>query len=572
MKKKFRSLLIDIGPGYHLQIRQLHSMIKDKCDSSMLFFDIDKGIDKVGEDLRYHYTMNYSDFSNTYNIFENYIKKGNFDLIGISLMSHHWEVYILLSKIIRQVLPKCKIITGGVHAWHIDPLGTLEYCDYICAAEGEELFSELIDRLSANADDSPLRIPGMIEKHNDEVIRTPTKKYMPIDNLPVPTYGDKNTYTIISRQVDRPVFLNEDPMVESSDQNSGGFIHIGRGCAFTCTFCINSVIENPTARIRSVDKVISEIKEMLKICKNIKTIFFMDEIFPVRQSFLPEFCKKYKEEIGLPFMATLYPHMLSEEKIKMLKSAGLCEITMGLQSGSERIRSDIYNRKDTNKKVLEEKTLLAKYNIMISYDIIIRNPYETENDLSITLDLIHKFKRPFYLKIYTLAFYPKHPLTIKALRDKMVDPKEVDATIGYLPVTTPHKVLLKEHYFEKQFPIWHRTIRNKMLEGYKKESYYLLISYHGFWYIPQFFLRFLCAQFKKGNQKPLYIFSYLLQCFLVMQNITLFKYFYITLLRLRQRGPVFVIKKIISKFKNRFIIKHSPQSKEKDKPIDSPIH
>lgn len=549
MNKKIKNLLIGIGPGYHHQVRILHTMVKDKCESSMLFFDIEKGIDSIGEDLRLYSSLEYKDFPKTFLKFKEFIKENKFDLIGLGFMSHHWAIYTELTKVIRDTLPNCKIITGGVHAWHISPTDTLEHCDYICAAEGEELYSQLVDKLSENFEASPLLIPGLTEKHEGKTIHTPidVKKYMPLDNIPFPTYAEKKTYTLNSKNEDKPVLLNEDTLINSQ----WGFVHVGRGCVFKCTFCINSVIAEPTVRMRSVDKVIAEIKEMLSVCKNVKAIFFMDEIFPVRSSFLSEFCEKYKKHINLPFQVTLYPHMLSEEKIKMLKSAGLMEITMGLQSGSQRIRNEIYKRKDKNEMLLKEKILLSKHNVMTYYDIIIRNPYEKEADLIESLDLINKFKRPYYLKFYTLAYYPKHPLTNMALKDKMVDPKEVDATIGYLAVTTPHKITLAEHYWEDSFVVWHRSLRKRMLNGSKYESYYLLIAYHGFWFIPQFILNFLYKRFKKNSRWELKFFSYLLEKMLVVRGYKITQYSLIAITRFKQRGLIFVIKKIFEKTKDK---------------------
>jgi radical SAM superfamily enzyme YgiQ (UPF0313 family) len=347
---------------------------------------------------------------------------------------------------------------------------------------------------------------------------------------------------------DEPILLNEDALVDGQ----WGFVHIGRGCVFKCTFCINSIHKDPTVRLRSVDRVIAEIKYMLGVCKNINTIFFEDEIFPVRGSFLKEFCEKYKKHINIPFQCILYPHMLSEEKLKMLKSAGLIEISMGLQSGSQRIRNDIYDRKDRNEIILKEKTLLSKYNVMMYYDYIIRNPWETEKDLDETLDLVNQLKRPYYFKIYTLAYYPKHPITIRALREKLVDPKEVDATIGYLAVTTPHKIAAEENYWEDSFVVWHNKLRKQMLSGLKNESYYLLVSYHGFWFIPKFVLNFLCKRFKKKSKWELYVFSYLLEKFLGLRSYTISQYLLITMTRLKQEGPIWVIKKIFSKTRKKF--------------------
>jgi len=543
MQRKLKNLFIGLGPGYHHQVRIMHSMVKEKCDSSMLFFHIEKNVDSIGDDLRFHYSMGYKDFPKTFDTFRDLIKKKQFDLIGLGFMSHHWDIYVELSKVIRETLPNCKIIAGGVHAWHISQSDTLEHCDYICAAEGEELYSALIDHLTTKPEVSPISIPGLIEKHQGKIIHNPVKTYMPMDEVPFPTYGDKNTYSINAINEDKPIILNGDVMVDSH----WGFVHIGRGCVFRCTFCINSIHKDPTVRLRSTDRVIAEIKEMLSVCKNIKSIFFMDEIFPVRSSFLKEFCEKYKKHINLPFNVTLYPHMLSEEKIQMLKSAGLAEITMGLQSGSQRIRKDIYDRHDNNERLTKEKTLLAKHNVMTYYDIIIRNPWETKEDLDKCLDLIHSFERPYYLKIYTLAYYPNHPITIRAVREKVVDPKEVDATIGYLAVTTPHKGVIAEHFWEKSFVIWHNKLRKKMLKGSRDESYYLLIAYHGFWFIPEFVLNFLYKRFKRNSKWEIYVFSYLLEKLLTIRGYTITQYFLITLTRLKQRGFIWVAKKIFSK-------------------------
>jgi radical SAM superfamily enzyme YgiQ (UPF0313 family) len=514
----------------------------------MLFFHIEKNVDSIGDDLRFHYSMGYEDFPKTFDLFRDLIKKNQFDLIGVGFMSHQWDIYVELSKVIRKTLPNCKIIAGGVHAWHVSQSDTLEHCDYICAAEGEELYSALVDHLSTKPDVSPISIPGLIEKYQGKTIHNPVKAYMSMDEIPFPAYGDKKTYSINAINKDKPIILNGDFMVDGH----WGFVHIGRGCVFRCTFCINAIHKDPMVRLRSVDRVIAEIKDMLNSCKNIKVLFFEDEIFPVKGSFLKEFCEKYKKEINIPFWLCLYPHMLSEEKLKMLKSAGLVEITMGLQSGSQRIRNEIYDRKDKNEMILKENTLLSKHNVMTYYDLIIRNPWETEKDLNEALDLINQLKRPYYLKIYTLAYYPKHPITIRALREKMVDPKEVDATIGYLAVTTPHKILAEENYWEDSFVVWHNKLRKRMLNGLKDEKYFLLMAYHGFWFIPKFLLNFLYKRFKKNSKWELYVFSYLLEKLLVVRGYVFTQYLLIVQTRLKQRGFIYVIKKIFSKAKNKF--------------------
>ena len=77
MKKKLKNLLIDLGPGYHHQARILHNIVKDKCDSSVLFFDINKEVDRIGDDLRLHSLLEYKNFPKTFDLFRDFLKKNN---------------------------------------------------------------------------------------------------------------------------------------------------------------------------------------------------------------------------------------------------------------------------------------------------------------------------------------------------------------------------------------------------------------------------------------------------------------------------------------------------------------
>ena len=93
-----------------------------------------------------------------------------------------------------------------------------------------------------------------------------------------------------------------------------------------------------------------------------------------------------------------------------------------------------------------------------------------------------------------------------------------------------------------------------MLKGSEDESYYLLIAYHGFWFMPQFVLNFLYKRFKKNSKWGLYVFSYLLEKILIIRGYTIIQYLLIIIIRLRQRGFVFVIKKIFNKVKSKLTI------------------
>lgn len=541
MKKSVKNLLISVGPGYHPAVRILHGMVKDNSDSKILIFDLGKQ-QPINEDLKIDCSIRNDEFSKTLAFLKGWLLENRFDLVGVSFMSHHWDIFVEIAKIVKGALPECKIIAGGVHAWLIDPMETMRHCDYVCAAEGEGLYRDLVAALSGGAT-GPLRIPGLVERDGTGIIQTPVKEYMSMDDLPVPTVGSKDIYYLYSSR-DNPVFVNEDPLLG----NSFSCVHIGRGCPFKCTYCINSLTdEKRKVRIRSLDNVMSELKTLLAV-KKFKALLFMDEIFPLRTEWLKAFADKYKKDVGIPFVITLYPGMLTRESAKLLKEAGLKEVSIGVQSGSERTRKEIYGRTGTNSRILEENKILSGLGVMAYYDFIIKNPFESEEDYKHTLELVRNLKRPFYLKFYTLAYYPKHPITDMALSGGLITKDDVSATIGYLDVTTPHRVAIVDHYpVEERLVVWNASMIKDASRGSVEAAYLLLTSYYGYWFIPRFIVELVRHQFEKGRKGPLMALASLVQFILIMRNNFITRKIHLIFSMRREKGMLYVTKRVCAR-------------------------
>ncbi|KWT75605.1 B12-binding domain-containing radical SAM protein [Candidatus Magnetominusculus xianensis] len=540
---KLKCLLVGIGGGYHYNIRLLHSIVKQKSDCDILFLQFSSNKQLIGSDLRVHFNKDINDFNKTFAFLTQWLQGRQYDLIGVSLMSHNWSLFVSLTRSIRESLPECKIIAGGVHPWHVATLETLKHCDYVCASEGEELLASLIGRLSAGIIDAPLRIPGLVEKFNNEVITTSAGASVEIEDMPVPTYGGDNIYYLHSVE-DNPVLTNYDYMLDSGNI----FVHIGRGCPYKCSYCINSVFTEKKMRMRTVDKLISEIKAILSVCRKVENIFFMDEIFPMRNNYLQEFVEKYRDNIGLPFQVTLYPGMLTEEKLVLLKHAGLKEITMGVQSGSESTIKNIFTRTYTKELIIKENEIVAKHKIMIYYDFIIRNPFETVKDYKETLELITRLKRQYYLKFYTLAFFPEHPITKKALEAGYIREADIDPSISYLDVTTPHKKAIAEHYYvEEGLVQWNRVILNNVKANSTEDAYYLIMSYYGYWFIPKRIVDYFQKQLIKGDLSKIVHFGAVINTILSIRNSIVIKRLRYLVNVMKKEGIINVFKVVYRK-------------------------
>lgn len=346
-------------------------------------------------------------------------------IIGLSVRSPFFNIARDLTEKIKNELKTAVVCWGGIHPT-ICPEECIKYADIVCIGEGEKPFLELATKIQQGEDIT--QTAGFWIKQGNHIIKiVPPPFNQNLDSLPLPDYENSNKYFINDGEL-----KEGDPILSSSSYE----LMASRGCPFQCTYCINSVLKDmfgdkgPFIRRRSVKHVIDELIQAKKYFKNLKRIYFLDEVFVLDRRWLKKFVKEYKTRINLPFSCEFYPTTVNEETISLLKKAGLSKITMGIQSGSERIRNQIYQRFSPTKDILEAVRILKKYKISSSYDIILDNPMEKETDFSETLDLLLKIPRPFDLHLYSLINFPQTKLTKKLINDGIIKGEESIKALG----------------------------------------------------------------------------------------------------------------------------------------------
>jgi radical SAM superfamily enzyme YgiQ (UPF0313 family) len=153
-------------------------------------------------------------------------------------------------------------------------------------------------------------------------------------------------------------------------------------------------------------------------------INFQDDCFFVHsRDWVKKFCEEYKKEINLPFLLRAIPTILDREKLLMLKEAGLSIVVMGIQSGCDRVNMDIYGRNIPFKAVKKSAGIISEVKVFPYYEMIVDNPYETEDDMMETIHAMATIKKPYTISLAHLTFFPGTPLTEKALDDNIIDPE-----------------------------------------------------------------------------------------------------------------------------------------------------
>jgi anaerobic magnesium-protoporphyrin IX monomethyl ester cyclase len=118
----------------------------------------------------------------------------------------------------------------------------------------------------------------------------------------------------------------------------------------------------------------------------------MDDTFGIDKKWRDEFCRKYKERIGIRFDCLLRANVIDEEFIRLLKDSGCYRISFGIESGNEYVRNKIMNRNMTNEQIERAFSLCKKYGIETNANNIIRVPGETEEMIWDTIRLNKKIK------------------------------------------------------------------------------------------------------------------------------------------------------------------------------------
>ena len=201
-----------------------------------------------------------------------------------------------------------------------------------------------------------------------------------------------------------------------------------RGCPYGCSYCVNftfnKMFNNRKIRKRSIENILNELIEARKKMPYISHIYFLDDsLFLLSIEEISKLARGIKNEIGLPFgVCGATPATLKEEKLREIVDAGCNHISMGVQTGSARVMK-MYLRPFSNEKILGAVKLLNQFRDKIlapQYDMILDNPWETEEDVIESLMLLSRFPVPYRLQLFSLTLYPGTGLSDKAKKEGML--------------------------------------------------------------------------------------------------------------------------------------------------------
>lgn len=290
-------------------------------------------------------------------------------------------------------------ILGGPHATYCPNILKNECVDYICVGEGERSFPDFVNAMENRR--SVKGIKGIWYKKDGEIVSNGISELPDLDSLP---------------PMDIDLYLKANKAIKHQTRRQ---FSVNRGCPYSCTYCNSATMHgiydgSRHLRTKSPDRIMEEIEYVYNRAPFKVAAFTSDNLF-LNKSFLFEFLEKYKAQINLPFHCQMRAEFVTPEIARALKAGHCNSVSMGIESGSPRIRKEILGRQTTNEQIIKACRYLMDAGIDINVNNMVAIPGETPDDVWETIALNREIgPTTAYCSIFQP--YPKSPLTERLIR------------------------------------------------------------------------------------------------------------------------------------------------------------
>jgi radical SAM superfamily enzyme YgiQ (UPF0313 family) len=152
----------------------------------------------------------------------------------------------------------------------------------------------------------------------------------------------------------------------------------------------------------------------------IHQFYFVDNTFNLPPSYAKEICRKLIDYgLNIRWWSILYPKKVDRELVGLMARAGCEQVSMGFESGSERILKNMKKR-FTLKEVRQTSEMLSDHGIGRMGFLLLGSPGETRESVEESL-VFADFLKLDMLKITSgVRIYPHTSLARRAIDDRVI--------------------------------------------------------------------------------------------------------------------------------------------------------
>jgi radical SAM superfamily enzyme YgiQ (UPF0313 family) len=307
---------------------------------------------------------------------EELIRNLEADAYGMSCWTANRRGVALVAGAIKRHHPGRPVIIGGPHATPLprEMLAHHPEIDIVCVGESDLTFMEILGRIERG--ESTSDVPGSVYRSGAGIVSAPARDSVRnLDELESP-----------HRYFDTHILMTS------------------RGCPWACTFCGAETSWGRGFRGHSVPYVLDALEAALPRYR-VKMVQVKDDTFTTNKKRVIELCRGIRERrLNFLWSCDTRVDVLSEELLYEMRLAGCQRLSLGVESGSQRIL-DAIHKKITKEDILEAVEMAKKYGVHVRFYMMLGNRGETVETFQETLDFL-KLARPHQYIFSCLSIYP----------------------------------------------------------------------------------------------------------------------------------------------------------------------
>ena len=271
------------------------------------------------------------------------------DVYAVTSTSPQWPTTLKLSERLAKEHPDSLKIVGGNHASACPADAEASKFDICVTGEGEKALENI------------LKNPQNWKNRQFQFIHG--ESVQNLDTIPFPA-----RHLIDWSQYKRGIFWGKKLL-----EPAVGLIQ-SRGCGNSCVFCDSHIVFGHRTRFRSVNNVISEMKEVI-VALGYHGFNFHDDNFCLNPKRVKDLCKEFKK-LDVVWRCLTRVNTVNEEILAIMQDAGCKEIIYGIESFSQQILDNLH-KGTTVEQNLHAMKITKKSGIQVKAGIIVGSPGET---------------------------------------------------------------------------------------------------------------------------------------------------------------------------------------------------
>ncbi len=302
------------------------------------------------------------------------------DVFGMSCWTANRRGVALVADAIKRAHPKAHVVVGGPHATPLakELLEHHSQIDTVCVGESDVTFLEIVGALREGS---------------------------PVRGLSSTAYRDEAGAVVLAPE--RPQVKDLDDLASPQDYFDTHILMTSRGCPWACTFCGAETSWGRGFRANSIGYVVSAMEKVVARLP-VKMVQIKDDTFTTHKKRVVEMCREMRaRKLRFFWSCDTRVDMLNAELLKEMRLAGCQRLSLGVESGSQRIL-DLIDKKITVEEIASTTALAKQAGIKVRYYMMLGNRGETAESMDETLAFLAR-ARPHEYIFSCLSIYPGTP-------------------------------------------------------------------------------------------------------------------------------------------------------------------